>query len=352
MKKVLIIIFALLVVGSTLISIFVFTQNNKEIPINEKETGSIYTTNDMVVEKNDDSLSLVFGNTCSNILNGGTVVSDGTYHYFVNWDGYIYKQKAGETLEKAQSLNHKGWSLNLLGDRLYFLTDNQLVSIKTGGSDFKVLDSDTNADRLLIYKNELYLEENGSIVRKDKEGKVLQRYTNPGWTFVICNDFIYCCGDSIYKISISGGNPIQVGNITAHETSQDGFFFTVENDWIYYTDYEDFENGNYTPCLKKAKVDGSENHVIIRNTSGVVNVTPSGRIYYIGSNQEIGIYSTDLEGNDKKLVCSKGDSYGGSICVADDWIYGQYGLSGILVQYRVKTDGTQYEEMFNGILPG
>ena len=295
-----------------------------------------------------------YGNTCSNILNGGNVVSDGTYHYFSNWDGYIYKQKIGEPLESAQNLNYHGYSLNLNGNRLYFLSGNQLVSMKTDGSDLKILDNDTDAYRLLIYKNELYLEENGSIIRKNKEGKIIQRYTNPGWTFVICNDYIYFCNDyddathstPIYKVNISGGNPIKVVN--ARETSQDGFFFTVENDWIYYTDYEDFENGNYTPCLKKAKVDGSENHVIIRNTSGVVNVTPSDRIYYIGS----GINSTDLEGNDKKLVCSKGDSYGGSICVADDWIYGQYGLSGILVQYRVKTDGTQYEEMFNGILPG
>lgn len=304
-----------------------------------------------------------YGNTCSNILNGGTVVSDGTYHYF-SLDNAICKREINSS-SYTVIYNQGGRYLNLLDDRIYFVNDdNHICSMDKNGGNLIIWNDQANS--LMIYNKEIYFSqgESGIIIRKDKDGNEIMKYKINSGCFVLYKDYIYYTKLTKYeehfgeyteagwdytgelcRIKIDGIKNQEIISQTINES------FSIEGDHLYYKGSVKSVSGAYYPAFFKAKLDGSEQSVILNHSAETRELWSNpfhisdGRIYYIENYKDF--CSCNLEGKDRTLISSDSNkvSGGNRICIANNWIYG-YNES-LHKSYLMKIDGSEYKELTN-----
>ncbi len=157
------------------------------------------------------------GNSSSNILNGGFIIRDSEYIYYINREngsGKIYRNKIN-------------------------------------GAEDRLLSSNT-AEYLNVYGEYIYYVSNGSIyrIRKDGSEETLIREASASY-MTVCNDFIYYFDKSklgIYKVKIDGTSYSSV--VSGGKWRLDSQF-VISGEWIYYTNYEDKSS------IYKIKIDGT-----------------------------------------------------------------------------------------------
>ena len=289
------------------------------------------------------------GNTVGNITNCGYSVENGNYIYYVapseNMDkvsiNKVEKEKSDseivfegdydirslnisnnklyfislsyENLSENDSVNNKIYSINLDGSEATVINDNEFANdfldmyvvgnkIYYVGTDYNVYSMDLKggnrqleveshngflaiSNKYIVYykekkDNENYVTCIKSLNKNDERELTNSRVNTPD----IYGDYVYYINENtgISRINVNGGEPevIREGSV---------YNMNIYNGNIYYLNYKDEANEDYTVCIFKISVDGGEAVKIkeLAYYSSFINVV-NGYIYLMDMNIEEG----------------------------------------------------------------
>ena len=289
------------------------------------------------------------GNTVGNITNCGYSVENGNYIYYVapseNMDkvsiNKVEKEKSDseivfegdydirslnisnnklyfislsyENLSENDSVNNKIYSMNLDGSESTVINDNEFANdfldmyvvgnkIYYVGTDYNVYSMDLKggnrqleveshngflaiSNKYIVYykekkDNENYVTCIKSLNKNDERELTNSRVNTPD----IYGDYVYYINENtgISRINVNGGEPevIREGSV---------YNMNIYNGNIYYLNYKDEANEDYTVCIFKISVDGGDavNIKELAYYSSFINVV-NGYIYLMDMNIEEG----------------------------------------------------------------
>ena len=139
------------------------------------------------------------GTTCSNIFNGGYVVSDGFNHYIKGTGGYLWRAGLDDT-EEACLLDRECWYISLMGDYVYFKndTDKCLARIRKDGTGYETLYAGEVFEINLV-EDGIYFSTGEKVCKMNLDGSNLHDIVSGNiWYMNITEDKLYFClvGDS------------------------------------------------------------------------------------------------------------------------------------------------------------
>ncbi|HID0865928.1 TPA: leucine-rich repeat domain-containing protein, partial [Clostridium botulinum] len=198
------------------------------------------------------------GNSSSNILNGGFIIKDSEYIYYINKEsgnGRIYRNKINGAEDKLLSSNAAEF-LNIYGEYIYYVSNGNIYRIRKDGSEEKLI--------------------------KEASASYM----------TVCNDFIYYFDKSktgIYKVKIDGTSYSSV--VSGGKWRLDSQF-VISGEWIYYTNYEDKSS------IYKIKIDGTGKEKLNNIPCSQMSVIGSS-IYYVSNGN---LYKISIDGSNNSLV--------------------------------------------------
>ncbi|MGO5093901.1 leucine-rich repeat domain-containing protein [Clostridium sp. LCP25S3_F10] len=244
------------------------------------------------------------GNSSSNILNGGFIIKDNEYIYYINKESgnsKIYRNKINGAEDKLLSSNEAEF-LNIYGEYIYYVSNGNIYRIKKDGSDEKLI-KEASASFMTVCNDFIYYFDKSKIgIYKVKiDGTSYSSVISGGkWRldsqFIISGEWIYYTNyedkSSIYKIKIDGTGKEKLNNIPCSQMS-------IIGSSIYY-----ISNGN----LYKISIDGSNNSLLYSGNIANINVY-SNHIYYIDNNDNETMYKMNLDGSYRVKLTKKSIKY-------------------------------------------
>ncbi|MTI48436.1 MAG: DUF5050 domain-containing protein [Firmicutes bacterium] len=304
-------------------------------------------------EKLEDSKQVyinnnVRGNSVGNIINGnGRVAKQDNYIYFTNeerndWasDANLYKINSDGT-DKAKLCDDSPSDINVVGNWVYYISGGNIYKIRLDGTN-KTLLNEEYSDYLQVIGNWMY------YIRRPEQGEDYNIYKMKidGTEETKLNtDFstdINVVGDSIYYINYSDNDRIYKigtdGSQRALVHDESVFHMIVYEDWIYY----------YTmnmDVLYKVRVDGTQKKIVIDKPVTSYNIKDDW-IYYSTPKEEDKfqrdyIYKQKIGENSSVEL-----GMGSVLSIVDDWIYYYYDQGEAMQLFRMKTDRTQNEQVY------
>ncbi|NFN56845.1 DUF5050 domain-containing protein [Clostridium botulinum] len=244
------------------------------------------------------------GNSSSNILNGGFIIKDSEYIYYINKEsgnGKIYRNKINGAEDKLLSSNGAEF-LNIYGEYIYYVSNGNIYRIRKDGSEEKLI-KEASASYMTVCNDFIYYFDKSrtGIYKVKIDGTSYSSVVYGGkWRldsqFVISGEWIYYTNyedkSSIYKIKIDGTGKEKLNNIPCSQMS-------VIGSSIYYV-----SNGN----LYKISIDGSNNSLVYSGNVANINVY-SNHIYYIDNNDNETLYKMNLDGSYRVKLTKKSVKY-------------------------------------------
>lgn len=287
------------------------------------------------------------GNTNGNIANCGYSVSYKGYIYYVApgddmQNINIYKAKLGETnSEKIYDGDYDIRGLNIVGNKLYFISisskdakdgdqiNNQICKMNLDGSNFEVIndnDFSYDYDDIYVIKNRIYyVGEDYNIYKMNLNGGQRELVAKTGTGFLAMNEkyIIYnkekedgsdyipyiskidgtnereFKSERIYtpvfyeknvyyinenqhlaKMSIKGGDEQELTDYTVN-------MMNLAKGYIYFLNYKDEENEDYTVSIYRVSVDGGEAEEVkaLSNYASFLNIVDD-YLYYMDMDNE------------------------------------------------------------------
>jgi len=302
------------------------------------------------------------GNTVGNLNNYGFVVEDGSWVYYLRFDGDeddpegIYKvQKNGNKKERVTS--DYGFYLNVDGGYLYYVDgeDFDIVKMKTNGKDKKTLIKDVDQVPMTVYNGWIYYSKNGNFYRVKTNGEDSEKISNRDI------ESYQIVGNQIYYIYYNNSRDYTLAKMKLDGTKPEkdkieteaGVSFYVKGNTIYYI-YENYSSRNYTYSyeLYSIKTNGKDKKNIFEfeeelyGYGDYVNMTDDG-IYYLAENEDgdDAIFFINYQGKGEKEIIVI-DAYSSPINIVDKWIYyTDYDDDYDTYTYRIKTDGKDKKEL-------
>ena len=288
------------------------------------------------------------GNTPGNISNCGYSVAKDDYIYYVAPSDSmettnIYKAKKGTTdFEKIYDGNYDIRALNVVGNKIYFITlsydeateqedsvDNKICKMNLDGSNLEIINDNEFAydyyDMYVVNNKIYYVGEDLNVYKMNTNGSNRELIVETGTGYlalnekyiiynkpneddtdyityiaslngknerqingsrintpVIDNGYIYYLNDNqnIARISLDGGDEEVILNDSAYNMNLYG-----EN--IYYLNYKDEKNSDYTVCIYKVNVNGGEPEIVkeLSYYASFLDIV-DGYIYYMDMDEE------------------------------------------------------------------
>lgn len=280
------------------------------------------------------------GNTVGNIVNCGYSVAKDNYIYYVApsenmQNTNIYKVKKGTSdFEVIFQGSYDIRALNIVGNKIYFISisneqtddedgiDNKICKINLDGSDFTVINDNEFAydyyDMYAINNQIYYVGTDENVYQMDLNGgnRKLVAQTNTGFLAMNSNYIIYNKENEegsdyityIRKLKGTEETPINGSRI-----------FTPmfhEND-IYYI--------NQNQVLAKIPIDGGEEEVVLDDTIYNMNLV-NDSIYYLNYKDEenqdytVAIYKLSTQGGEPEIMKDL-SNYTSFLNVVEDYVY-------------------------------
>ena len=146
------------------------------------------------------------------------------------------------------------------------------------------------------------------------------------WIYYLKESYGYQVDGELYRINIENGNKERISDDAA-------CYINVIEDWVYYVNTEESENGIYWEGpIYKIKVDGTNRIKLNTDDSTFVNVVDD-MIYYANVADNYTIYSMKTDGTQ---VTKLNDDRSWSLNVTDNWIY----YTSNREIYKMKLDGS------------
>lgn len=205
-------------------------------------------------------------------------------------------------------------NIGVANNRLYYLYGEQITSSNLDGTDVKYIHIGDSPRTMMVYNNQIYFTTYYEVYIK--------------------------------RINLDGSGMTRL-------TKGGSYHFVVDNNWLYYVDSKD---GNK---LYKTKIDGETyllpygpdvyNNELGLKDQEIIKVTDfameqpiikDGWIYYYNSNDNYCVYRVKLDGSENKKLTNNPGSIDDII---GDWVF----YSHVNANYRVHTDGTSQQKMYN-----
>lgn len=272
-----------------------------------------------------------------NISNMGLAASNDEGVFYNKYEEGIVKVKG---LEESKITNETAYSINLVGDDVYYLSvgDTSNISIKkvkTNGSGMTTIKTiNTSISKMYVENNFIYYAKNeniGGIAKLNIDGSDERTIISSEIRdFEVVDGKIYF-SNKTGDLFVSNTNGVELQKITPDGTSIKEF--QVKEDWIYY--YNEDENALY-----KVKVDGSSNQLLSQYVKTNIFNVSKNRIYFFDEDNKK-ISSVSFEGDNYREIVSISTNKT-KINVVGDTIYyldASNNESKIYQMYRVKTNG-------------
>jgi hypothetical protein len=263
----------------------------------DNDTRTISISTDDMVEKTY--------NTSGNIINGGSVCSNGDYDYVSFYNLGTYKIKH-ESSEKVKVSGNPISFINLIGDWIYFVYSDKYP---------------VESDRSRLYK----MKTNGTSSTKITSDKVI--YAS------IVDDWIYYINKSDYgrpyKIRLDGKGRQKISDDSVSS-------LMVSNGWIF------FERDGK---LCRMRTNGKDEAVLCEETTGNLNFNTSKDTLFFSLNNDKGkgIHKIKTNGTGiEKIVDAAVDS----LNYSEGWLYYNDFLGNL---YKVKEDGSEKKKIGTGV---
>ncbi|WP_435788712.1 DUF5050 domain-containing protein [Clostridium sp.] len=311
-------------------------------------------------------ISYTYGNTSGNLTNGGSVVSDGQYNYYLNSsDGYkLYKNKPDGSSKSKISDSVCG-SLNTIGDWIYYsdtMVGKGIYKMKKDGSS-KTLIVNSQTMGIAVVNDWIYYLEKGA---SESQENFLYKIKTDGTSkkkidfetgnslvcieaqaIVVIENWVYLSllnkadnNIGLYRIKTDGST-------TQRVSSSSPRFFSIEDGWIYYSD-DTYQK------INKAKVDGSSEEVLYTmpdSNYALYGINASNGYVYFSNytdsqpDDKLGIYRMKTDGSELvKLVSGSEwiyfESPGSSTLTYANGVY-TVAIGGSSQILKLKTDGSE-----------
>ncbi|NMM64745.1 DUF5050 domain-containing protein [Clostridium sp. P21] len=283
--------------------------------------------------------------------NGSSAVKKGDWIYYsVNNGtsavrGKLYKEKSdgSSKIKLSDDFAKKIW---INGDYIYYFNyygeeqSNSFYKMKIDGTERSEVTTDAptyvnfQGDYIYYAKYDKVYSDKFSIYKINKNGTGKESIGNAHGMYLFVKDnWLYYAnlddGSKIYKMGTDGSSK----QLLCEDSAEN--YMNVVGDWIYYCDNE---NNN----LYRIKLDGSEKQKL--NNAKTRNISIAGNyIYYTAMDENDNglLYKMKLDGSESKMLSDVDCST--ALEVHDDYIYCcGFNSNGI---YRIKTDGTGYEQI-------
>ncbi len=291
-------------------------------------------------------ISNTFGSTPSNAIEFGIVAAQGDWVYYVNtrfgWE--IYKMRHDGS-EKQKVVDGTAFSISVLGEWIYFTSDNGINRVKLNGTEKSHLSS-SQSQWIFATKDYLYYlsgYRSGNIMRMTHDGKNPTVISKDTCRDVNYSDgrFYYTCGNGICSVKTDGTDrKVIILTVT-------GTFFKVngssciisENDANSYTTF-DVKGNNYK-------------HVSIPKHQMICMNYYDNKLYFyefefFGYNIPTicRICKSDVDGTNKVVLLEDVNipQVNNFLCVEAGWVYYENADDNSFL-YRVKTDGSVHERV-------
>lgn len=284
------------------------------------------------------------GNTSGNINNGGFVAASSGWVYFsIPDDARLIKMQADGSGKQVISWEEAEF-INVIDDWVYYVSDSEIIKIRTDGSERTVIDARAFPHYLYVvgewaYYYSVLNHETGEglyKIRTDGEEKTLI-HDSRALDINILGEWIYFSNmdDNYrpYKIKIDGTEPSRVPGI-------DAFNLQLYENTLYYT------NGHtiHRASIESGTSSELDHHDTIYNfiidDGGIYYFTPTSLHSGVYNLKKIDISSEETEAIGEVEISDENVTIS-SLNLTDDWIY-------ILIikedaLYRVRTDGSNLE---------
>ncbi len=220
---------------------------SKEKTEPEDDTGSNVSTGDqssiteenIVIEfKGITSLanSPELGNSSGSLNNNGYICSYDDMLFFRNVNGDEYLYRKDQKGEKTRIIEKKAFSINVLEDRIYFISEddnNAICRADINGDNFTIISEDTSYQLIVSKESIYYTNEKGKIYQLSHDGKERKLISEDqcAWTYLYRDYIIYTSfADKcqLVGVNISTGESIQIADY--------GFYPVVYEDSLYFQD--------------------------------------------------------------------------------------------------------------------
>lgn len=291
-------------------------------------------------------ISNTYGTTPSNAIEYGRVAAQGDWVYFVNnkfgWE--IYKMRHDGS-EKQRVAEGTAFTLNVLGEWIYFTSDNGINRVKLNGTE-KTRLSPSESQWIFVTEDYLYYlsgYNSGNIMRMTHDGKnptVISKDT--------CRDvnfdngrFYYTSGSTICSVKIDGTDK------QVHLSSISGTHFKVN-------DGNCIISENIANTITTFTADGNNfNRARIPNHQMLCMNFYKNQLYFYeieffgyGQTPITRICKSNPDTSNKVVLLDNVNlpSTNNFLCVEADWVY-YINPDDLSFLYRVKTDGTAHERV-------
>lgn len=309
------------------------------------------------------------GNTIGNIRNYGYGASDGNWIYYLapNEESTkvgIYKIKNnGEEKTELLMNDLDVVSINAYKDYVFFIgigmegpseedtTDNKIYRMKTDGSDLTVInDNEFHNECYEIYATQngvFYIGTDSNIYKMDLDGSNKRLVSDNGTGYIGITDkyIIYNVEDEeladyvTYIMDIDGQNPRPI--------LEDSRLYSVDisGDYVYYTDND--------KQVCRTKIDSGVSETILEATAYNLNLN-NNYLYFLNytdaenEDYSVCLYRIKADGSQKEPeTVKKLASYSSYIDVVGDWVmYMDYDEVSTFINF-VKVDGSEENKVFN-----
>ena len=273
-----------------------------------------------------------------NDANMGLAVEKDGIVYFNKYEDGIVKVKNGE---EYQITDETAYSMNIVGDIIYYLTVSDLntidiKSVETNGNGLRRIKTIYTAiTKIYIQDNYIYYatnkDGNGIVklnIETEKEEKIIEANIQD---FVLYDGKIYFT-DMVNTLSSVNTSGLDLQVISSTENIQK---IQILKNWIYYYDAN-------KKALCKMKIDGTSLKTVSTFVQNEMYNITNKKIYFFDEvNRQI--CSSDLKGKVSKGIVSL-DSTKTKINIVNDIIYyldESENETKIYQMYRVKTNGKQ-----------
>jgi hypothetical protein len=319
MKRLIIIAMTVAATVFTLAACNMETENGSTSGAVETEPDPIPTQETQPAEEDVQTQETRYGNTSGNISNGAFAAQDGENIYYMlpthlEYEvsmGNLIKTDPDNSIKTVLLSGERPYCLNVVDGWIYYVSspEKRIYKIREDGTGNELITTSETLDGFM----QGYAAENLSGI----------------YRMAVADDWIYCRVNNsdntkeIYRINTDDGEMEKLLQI-------DGLMhgFAVHAGWIYYS-----SNENDAWEAFRMRTDGSENTKIAEVPLSSLNIE-NEKIYYIGGDTGMQIYSMDLDGANNERIADGITAV--CINVAGDWIYYATGAE----ICKVQTDGT------------
>lgn len=264
-------VLAVIIIGGAIFALYFFTDQSERATDETEALATADESEESAIEMPPETR----GNTPGNIVNGGFIVeSEGWFYLCMPDDTRLMKIKIDGS-EKEVLVEEEAMYINIIGDWLYYVSDSDIVKIRTDGTERTIVDEIAAPMFLNVVDDWIY--------------------------YYVVLDLV--TGSGVYKIGLDGEEKTLLSDVRGYDLSKVG-------NWIYFSNWSE-DRKPY-----KMNLEGDEVTRLTNDEAFDIQVY-SNMVYYTDA---LNVHRVGIDGSDRTVL--EHDNYFISDFIIDEgWIY-------------------------------